>query len=163
MTLVASAYHPESVGMEKWITVPEDSTGIVRLVNSPVYTTWPDTTIQVGDCEVIPAAEYEIRSIVVNKDVAVAGNYSTPLTVGTIDRPGESYWADVAPPLGSVDIRDIAALVDCFRELPTALPLVVCDLVPETPDKRIDVRDVAAGVDAFKELQYPYSAPTSCP
>ncbi|MBI1826804.1 MAG: hypothetical protein HY287_11160 [Planctomycetes bacterium] len=60
-------------------------------------------------------------------------------------------------------IRDIPALVDCFKELPTALPLVVCDLVPETPDKRIDIRDVAAGVDAFKGLPYPYSAPTSCP
>jgi hypothetical protein len=63
----------------------------------------------------------------------------------------------------SVHIRDIAALVDCFKELPTALPLVVCDLAPETPDKRIDIRDVSAGVDAFKGLQYPYSAPTSCP
>jgi hypothetical protein len=40
---------------------------------------------------------------------------------------------------------------------------VVCDLVPETPDKRIDIRDVAAGVDAFKGIKYPYSALASCP
>jgi len=77
-------------------------------------------------------------------------------------------WGDVsgpgagATPDGTVDFRDIYAMVERFIASPTAPPAVRCDLQPDLPDGVIDMRDIAKAVSAFLDSVYPYDRSPDC-
>ncbi|UCE62004.1 MAG: hypothetical protein JSU63_09815, partial [Phycisphaerales bacterium] len=76
---------------------------------------WPEV-VHIGDCEIIPAATYAIRS---SMDGLILGE---PLVLGTIERPDPWYYGDTvgiglgqpAPfgfsvPNGIVNVNDVQA------------------------------------------------------
>ena len=103
-----------SVGRSWWVG-PEHPTlgnGVHLLVSEPyrkVSSAWPPV-VHVADCEVVPAAIYEIVAV----DTDMAGD-STPLEVRTAARP-DMHWADCVGPLGSYcagSWRACVTSVDC--------------------------------------------------
>ncbi|MBI1826805.1 MAG: hypothetical protein HY287_11165 [Planctomycetes bacterium] len=124
--------------------------GIARLVGNPVSLTptqWG--TIILADENIVPSTTYVVRT------ESVMG-MSAPASATMMD------WADVVPTIGLVNISDIAAIVDNFKNVPTAPPLERCDLGPATPDGIVNISDVADAVDAFKALPYPFPGPAAC-
>ena len=93
----------------------------------------------------------------------------------TLVLPTTAAWGDVVGmnsaslPNGITNISDVAALVDCFRDVSGAPPKTWCDLVPDASgdmNLNVNISDIAAGVDAFKEIPYWLpgpSAPNPCP
>jgi len=64
--------------------------------------------------------------------------------------------------------NDISSVVDAFRHLPTAPPVVQADLVGASgsecvPNLNIDFLDIGAAVDAFKGNTYWASTPCTAP
>ncbi len=125
-----------SVGLTRWIGQPYDPscqnddgspTGdpcageefLARVVDAPVFRVWPEESLHVGDCEIVPVASYELRATIGG---VVLGE---PLTVATIAKPGARHYGDVAgtgtgdlpplpgftPPNGVVNVSDFHAYV----------------------------------------------------
>lgn len=74
-----------------WVDAP-DGLGNSKCVSAPVFRLWPEAVLHVGDCEIIPVANYEVRASV---DGTV---FSSPLAVSTIPLPAlnTKLWGDVA-------------------------------------------------------------------
>ncbi|MBI1827393.1 MAG: hypothetical protein HY287_06205 [Planctomycetes bacterium] len=121
-----------------------DGTG--HFVASPVSmlpSAWGTVVCQ--DPDIVPNTTYNVQ--------AECGAFLTsPGTAKTY------LWGDVNQD-GVVDIRDVAAVVDMFREIPSALPIIQGDLFPCTPDHRINIIDIATVVDAFRIGTYPCGLP----
>ena len=94
-------------------------------------------------------------------------DFSPPLVVSTSavwgDLVGEWTGTEWAPPDGSVDFVDIAALVNKFVNLWNAPIKARADVAGNVPDRIIDFNDVAFVVDAFKGRPYPFDGPGGCP
>jgi hypothetical protein len=125
---------------------------------------WGGTTYVTG-IDVVPGIGYYVQA-----DCGLPGipSLSDPAYVVT------QIWGDVmgrpsaegtAPPNGVVDVLDMTAAVDGFRQLLTALPLYVLDLLGCIPDRVVTIVDIGATVDAFRGLSYADSSlcPTPCP
>ncbi|MBU0717048.1 MAG: hypothetical protein KJ749_02270 [Planctomycetes bacterium] len=163
--LTASADFPASVGAVGWVGEP-DVTGMARLVSGPFYSdSWP-TVVHVGDCAVVPVATYEVRATIDGI------NFTEPLQVATILRPGVSAWGDVVGslvasewtgPNGVVNFDDVVAAVQFFTSATTAPPLTWVDIEPEVPDAILNFADIMQMVLAFQGEPYPYRAPADCP
>ena len=84
--------------------------------------------------------------------------FSTALTVSTA-----SLWGDVAGsqmnggPDGKVDMLDVSAVVDRFRQAAGAVDLHRADLSPAIPDRMVDFTDISEAVNAFRGKPYPFS------
>ena len=146
VTLVASAYFPESVDTAWWVDTP-DRHGIARLTSEPVYRDWSlgRMLIRIGDCPIVPAATYEIRS------TTDAVTFSEPRVVSTIARPGSNYWADGVGPLGYFCGGDPQGL-PCDPEgdpCPTGQP---CVQLWQPADGFTNFNDVTAAVFAFERF-----------
>ncbi len=132
-------------------------------------TPWPQETVHVGDCEIVPGQTYHIQSISVLADPMDEVYYSTPLELKTVPN-----WGDVAgytgpdPPQGDINFKDISMVVSGFLS-GQALSKVWLDLAggasaPEIPDfTDISFTDIAACVFGFQGGAYPYAAPLDCP
>lgn len=73
-----------------WVGIP-DANGNAKVETDPIYRGWPETVVHVGDCEVIPVADYEL-------DATADGlRYSAPMEVGTILLPNLNLklWGDL--------------------------------------------------------------------
>jgi hypothetical protein len=119
-------------------------------------------TVFVFDHDIVPETAFEVRA-----DFGTYGNPRLSAPVGTFT----SAWGDIAgeyvepawtPADGVADFIDISALVDCFKNLPTAPPRAWCDIYPAYADDVIDFNDIAACVDGFRGLPYPLGGP-ACP
>jgi hypothetical protein len=126
----------------------------------------PYSLIHVGDCEVVPAAIYEIRS---TPDGVTFGD---PLMVGTTPEPAPKKWADCvgqlegeewSGPNGVVNMDDVMAAVQKFKKLDTAPPLPWVDVDGEVPNAILNMADVFQIVQGFKGEAYPFSDPALCP
>ncbi|MBI3834080.1 MAG: hypothetical protein HY287_07090 [Planctomycetes bacterium] len=150
---------------------PPTSFKCATLQCTPVYMDWEvalaGQTLHVTGQAVIPSSTYEIRQL----GASCQGNespctaVSLPLTVRT-QRWGDVASAFQAPapaPLTQPNISDVAACVDKFKSVPTAIIVARADVNPAVPNGRVDIADVANIVDAFKNLTYPYPGPTTCP
>jgi hypothetical protein len=134
-----------------------------NLVSSPVFQpgdVWD--TVFVFDHDIVPDAVYGIRT-----DFGTPGSprLSEPvyaLTSGWGDIVGEYIEPTWTPGDGVTDFVDISALVDGFRNLPTAPPKEWCDIYPAYADGVIDFNDIAACVDGFRGYAYPFDGP-ECP
>jgi hypothetical protein len=119
----------------------------------------------------VPGGTYELATINAGCATAFDGNYSPALTVTT------AIWGDIVrncttdpcgPPNGTVDIIDVTAVLDKFRNLPGAPIKARCDLVGIPPndgklDLVISILDVTAGLNAFVGGQYTFPPGDPCP
>lgn len=154
-----------------WVSAP-DGAGMATVVAGPVSRTWPEAVIHVGDCEIVPAAEYVIRA-----SDGVAD--SAPLTLPTIAQPAPKFWGDTVggfsgswePANGVVNVNDFVAALQRFQSLPTAPHVSIVDVVgaglpgQEACLNRLgNVSDVFNLIKAFQGQAYPFTTdPGSCP
>ena len=61
------------------------------------------------------------------------------------------------------DFLDISAIVESFKNEPTAPIKARSDIAEDGPDAVIDFLDISACVEAFKGESYPFAVPTDCP
>lgn len=76
-----------------YVTAP-DGLGTARCDAAPVFRVWSEAVIHVGDCEIVPVANYEVRSTLDGV------TFSPPLAVQTIAVPSNNFklWGDVTAP-----------------------------------------------------------------
>jgi hypothetical protein len=93
---------------------------MARLQNVPVYRTWPEELLHIGDCEVVPVATYAIRTW-----LSPITYTDPPLLVNTIRNPGDRHYGDTVgtgtgdlpplpgftPPNGVVNVSDAQAFI----------------------------------------------------
>ena len=158
---------------------------IARVDTSPVFRLWPETTVHVGDCEIIPVATYEIQA------TGDGINFSAPLVIGTILLPELSPgffagYGDVAeapiagqyqPPGQIGNVVDIGCYVNTVQNYPSASPSRVWahktwpDLaglgVGSPPNYILNAADLQAitqGLQDAKWLDNPgHTYPADCP
>jgi len=109
---------PGPTGVLGWVS-EVDENHVARVVDDPFFTAaWP-AVVNVGDCEIVPAAAYELRA---TPDGVF---FFDPMEVQTIQKPGERYYGDVVgigtglmpplpgytPPNEVVNVTDIHAYI----------------------------------------------------
>jgi len=138
---------------------------------APLYMDWNAAlggqTLHVTGQAVVPSSSYEVRQLAAScqGNESLCAAISAPLTINT------ARWGDVAAPfqapspapLTQPNVIDIAAVVDKFRSVPSAIIVARADVNPAIPNSRVDIADVANIVDAFKNLAYPFPGPAACP
>ena len=96
------------------------------------------------------------------------GEPSSPLLSAPTIPSTTPLWGDTVGPYkeglgwlpsdGSVDIIDVVAILDRFRDLPDAPPIHRVDLIALglrcRPDGSIDIIDVSMALDAFRGFSY---------
>ncbi|MBI1826846.1 MAG: right-handed parallel beta-helix repeat-containing protein [Planctomycetes bacterium] len=139
---------------------------------SPLYIDWyavlGSATLHVRGAEIVPSSMYSVRQL----PFSCRGSELACTTLSDALPVSTQRWGDVivpfqdpsaSAPLTQPNISDVAAIVDKFKNLPTAISLARADLNPATPDGSVNIADVASGVDGFKGLAYAFSAPATCP
>ncbi len=163
--LVASDPFPGSSGMLGWVEEP-DANGLAGIGDTPVFRTWDESAVHIGDCGIVPGSEYQLRASFDGETM------SDPTTVNTADVPAPKYWADMVGgfvgdawlgPNGIVNMSDIQAALQRFSGSPSAPPLTWVDLDSETPNGLINMTDIQQAVGGFKGMPYPFGDPVSCP
>jgi len=125
----------------------------------PHYTDWTVYgTVDVYDDAFVPSATLEITAINTACDTAHAPSYSSALAIDLSavgDVVGDCAVTPCTSPQGVVDFVDISAVVDKFRNLPSAPRKARADLLNSTvtlpsPDRKVDFVDISYCVDAFR-------------
>jgi hypothetical protein len=116
--MISSAYFRGSVGTLGWVGEPDENNHS-EVVDASVYREdWP-TVVYVGDCEIVPAATFEIWA---TSDGAI---FADPREIPTIHKPGARYYGDVVgfgtgdlpplpgftPPNRVVNVSDVQAFL----------------------------------------------------
>ena len=171
--MTASAFFPSSIGLLGWVGEPAEAPEEPGLwtagLDDAAFTStdWP-AIVHIGDCEIVSAATYEIRAVVVGDPPVL----SEPLVVPTTPAPLPKHWGDVVGPMargawtspdGTVNMDDVMAAVQKFMEEPTAPHLTWVDVNPEVPDAIMNFEDIFWIVQGFKAEAYPFPDPSSCP
>ncbi len=131
-------------------------------------------TIHVSGPAVIPGATYEIQVVDIDCPFDDTGSFPPELArqlatgrwgdaVGAFN-VAEQTWA---APNGSVDVGgDVVAILDKFKNAPTAPIKSRSDIQPSPVDSKISIVDVTRALDAFSGAQFPFVPPnatTPCP
>jgi hypothetical protein len=98
-----------------WVGTP-DANNRSQCVDSPVFRFWNEPHVEVGDCEIIPVADYQIRGTV---DGFTMGG---PFNVGTIlvpslnaklwgDSVGSNNGIEWTPPNQFTNVQDVLAIL----------------------------------------------------
>jgi hypothetical protein len=122
--------------------------------------------VHLADCNIVPCATYVVEAI---SEYGCARSAPLVLTTthvwGDIVGPFNSTTGAYPPADGITNFIDIAAIVECFRELPTAPPRSWCDIDANRPSQGnslpINFGDVVTVIGAFRNLTYPYSGPAA--
>jgi len=98
--------HSDVGAVTKWLDQPFESTCtplddcagqmFAHLRSDALFRVWTEETLHITGCEIVPVAEYEVRSTV-NGIV-----FSPPLAVATISKPNVHYGDCVGPVVGEV-------------------------------------------------------------
>ena len=137
-----------------------------RVVFTPVFRFWPAVVLHLGDCEIVPAASYEIRGTVDGE------TFTEALEVSTIAQPIPKYWGDCvgilgdaswSGPNGVVNMDDVMAAVQKFKQVETAPHLTWVDVDAQVPNAVLNFADIQQIVNGFKGEAYPFSDPAACP
>ena len=160
-----SAHFPESIGDLGWVGAP-DGNDTALVVPDPVFLpSWP-AIVRAGDCEIVPAATYEIRS------TSDGVNFDSSVVVETTAAPIDKFWGDIvgeyngvawSPPNGVQNFADPLAAIRTFQGKASSAPMTWADVHPETPNRVVNFDDVLQLVLAFTAEPYPFSAPADCP
>ncbi len=133
--------HPDVGSILGWVgapyNVPEgcnplpcgSTDWVARVVPDPVYRTWTEDPLHIGDCEIVPVADYGLRPTI------DGATFAAPLVIGTIPKPGIWHYADIAgpvdsgtgdygPPDGFVNVNDIQGFVLTSQNYPSGSPYV---------------------------------------
>jgi hypothetical protein len=117
-----SVEFPGSIGILGWVGEPEELAPgeyVSRVVDAPAPRYWTEPVIHLGDCRIVPAATYRLRSTV--NEILL----SDALELGTIEKPGAKYYGDVVgtgtgalppepgftEPNGAVNVTDVQAFL----------------------------------------------------
>ncbi len=120
---------------------------------------------------IIPGATYDIQVLDTTCSEFIPTHFSDPVTVVN------PRWADAVGPFvagqgvwsapnGSVDVGgDVVAILDKFKNTPTAPKKARSDIQPRDLDFKISIVDVTRALDAFSGQQYPFapSGTSACP
>jgi hypothetical protein len=112
----------------------------------------------VYDGGIVPGGTYNVRVIDDTCDCMDAAAYSGALTIqmsAVGDVVGDCSVTPCTAPQGVVDFVDISAVVDKFRNLPTAprksrADIINSDTFQADPDRKVDFVDISCVVDAFR-------------
>ncbi len=139
------------------------------LACDPLFMDWSaEGTVYVHHEGIVAGGVYAIQEAIGGCSTAYESSFGPALMVEM------SQWGDLCaaynsqagrwdPPDGTVSFAmDIVAMLDKFRNLPTALSKVRSDIAPGTLDLVIGAVDLAQAVDAFAGASYPY-APEAWP
>jgi len=139
---------------------------VSRLSCEPVFLDWSGVgVVHVTDGMIVPGASYEVQAVDLACGVGAEEYYSGPLRLTTAGWGDITRDCSVSPCAASgdgVDFVDITAVVDKFRNLPTAPPKARTDLAPGTPDQKVDMIDVARVLGAFRGEAYPFTVTDPC-
>ncbi len=145
------------------------------LTDTLFLTDWASRgTIHVTGPQIVPGATYEIA--VVNKACNTTTEDSfPPESTVVLDT---SRWGDVAGPFSAVDQTwtapdatvsvafDVVAILDKFKNAPTAPRKSRADIQPHPVDAKITIVDVTRALDAFSGAPFPFAPAdptTPCP
>ncbi|MBI4716599.1 MAG: hypothetical protein HY763_02250 [Planctomycetes bacterium] len=163
-----------AAGWTAWVGAP-DAGGVAAVVSNPVYRTWTESVVHVGDCEIVPDAIYEILST--RNGIAFSG----PLTVETAHRPSEpQLWGDTVgafangawgPPNGVMNVSDIQAALQRFENQASPPPLTAVDVggsglagATACLNQIVNFHDIRLLILAFQGSPYPFLMdPPCCP
>jgi len=156
-TLLGYVGAPESDAFGNAISVVLDA--------QPAARTFTETVIHIGDCEIRPDRTYAI-SVATQ---AEPGLFSTPLHIGTTDKPQGKDWADVvgsfdgvswSAPNYLVNVDDVVSFVKFVTNKP-APHRTVLDLLGDGPtylNNVINAGDLQMILQGFVGKTYPPSA-----
>lgn len=150
---------------------PGGSCTIITAKVSPTFVQrqWPETIVQVGDCEIFPVARYRITATT----TPPAGPFVIPaFDVGTIVKPTGKSWGDVVgivnpttgaytPPNGFTNVTDVQAVL--FRIQSTPKPsfasanLEAISASDPCLNPQVNTADVLIVVKAAAGEPYPFS------
>jgi hypothetical protein len=140
---------------------------VARLQCDPYYTDWSSYgAVRAFGKEVVPHGIYDLRVVDEACDVTRECGYSPVLTTRTCtlwgDCIGPIYNEAWTPPDGRVDFVDISAIVEKFKNEPTAPLKAQVELFGNLPDFVIDFMDISSAVEAFRGFAYPFDGPSEC-
>ena len=158
---------------ECWVGAP-DANDRSNCVSAPVYRTWSESVVHVGDCAVTPVSDYEIAASV---DAAA---FTSPLLVSTIALPSNNnkYWADVAginngtewtAPNQFSNVQDIVALLAYVTSAAVKPTFEVANLQAVSSNDPclndfVNTADIFICVKAVAGDPYPFTTdPAKCP
>lgn len=163
-------------GRRWWVAAhqPGDPADRFRLAAAPACADWSmaPAAIHVGDCGIVPVAEYDVQAIHCTCDFDRELNYSAPVRVPTIYEPTPKKWADVVgglvagswtPPDGVVNFDDVVAALTRFQTPADGPPLPWVDLHDEVPNGAANFGDVFLVVKGFQGQPYIFRSPPQCP
>ena len=127
----------------------------------PYYADWSTyDSINIYHRLIIPDGTYALAALAEGCDPTIESGYGQPLELIT------SRWGDVVrhciiipcgAPDGEVNVPDITAVLDKFKNLPGGPIKARADLEPATPDLQVNITDVMFVVDAFRGFTYPFA------
>ena len=143
------------------------------LVDAPVFRVWTEDTLHVSACEIVPVADYDIRS------TGDGVSFSDPLSVGTITKPNVHY-GDCAGPVisgqytaadGFVSVVDVQAYLIANQGGASAPHTTWVDLqsgsLPVVPQQILNVGDLQTIKFGFLGQTYVetpgHDNPSDCP
>lgn len=156
-----------------WVAAP-NANGNALCVSSPIFRNWTESVVHVGDCEIVPVANYEIRA------TTDGTAFSGPLGVSTIPLPALNgkAWGDVAgvnsgsqwtPPNQLTNVNDILAVLAFITNAATKPSFQQANLqaISSTDpclNAFVNTADVLILVKAVAGDAYPFTAnPAACP
>ncbi|MHC4697032.1 MAG: reprolysin-like metallopeptidase [Planctomycetota bacterium] len=138
---------------------------VARVVPDPVFRAWPEQVVYVGDCEIVPAAMYGLRT------TSDGVTFAPPFEVSTIDKPGHRFHGDIVGVFGTeysgpnsvVNVSDVQAMVFCIEELAGAPHITWCELhglgAGSPPNFIHNVSDLQQLLKGFEGLTFLESNP----
>lgn len=156
-----------------WVGTP-DANGNARCGTAPVFRLWDEPVVNVGDCEIVPAATYTIRA------TADGTVFTDPLMVKTTPTPSSNnkLWGDVAgaisfgewsQPDGFANVQDILAVLAYITSAavkPTFQQANLQSISSVDPclNNFVNTADVLILVKAVAGDAYPFTTdPANCP
>ncbi|MGD2108093.1 MAG: hypothetical protein PVI86_01750 [Phycisphaerae bacterium] len=134
----------------------------------PFYTDWSVyDRIDVHDDAIVPGGLYRVQAVSDNHSPYDELAYSNPLDVrmsAAGDVAGDCGVTPCTAPQGVVDFVDVSAVVEKFKNEPTALrkaraDIINTDLQVPPPDNKVDFVDIACCIDAFRGQPCPLPGP----
>ena len=131
----------------------------------PHFMDWSTVgVVHVSHQRVVPDGVYDIQVVDEHCDAGSEAGFSLPLTVIN------SMWGDVVGPFdgdagvwtapdGTASIAfDVVAILDKFKNAPTAPRKSRTDIQPNPVDGKVSIVDVTRALDAFSGAQFPFDS-----